>query len=127
MRREIPPGKEDRNREEQSEHHQRREAAPEKDMGQAAGDNAQMGEILTSAMRHSVGRPAISMEGGTIITYGAACPPPSELPLKLYRETAKSALIASADFVVSNLTMRRNSPTERGAKLLPWKKLYLTE
>ena len=47
------------------------------------------------------------MGGGTIITYGAACPPPSELPLKLHREAAKSALTVGADFVVSNLTMRR--------------------
>jgi len=73
VRREISPGKEDRSREEQSEHHHRRKAAPEKDMGQAAGDNARMGMmILTSAMRHSVGRPAMGMGGGTVITYGAA-------------------------------------------------------
>ena len=53
----------------------------------------------------SVGRPAMSMEGGTIITYGAACPPPSDLPLKIYRETVKSAPTIGADFVVSNLTV----------------------
>ncbi len=57
------------------------------------------------------------MGGGTIRTYGAVHPPPSVLPLKIYRETAKSALTVSADFVVSNLTMRRIYQSKRGVEM----------
>ena len=75
MRRDVPPGREGTGREEPSEHDQRRKAAP----GRAAGDYARMGMmILASAMRHSIGRPAMGMEGGTVISYEAVCQPPSE-------------------------------------------------
>lgn len=48
--------------EEWSEHYQRRETAE----GKAVGRDSHKGiMILASAMRHSVGRPAMSMEGGT--------------------------------------------------------------
>lgn len=64
------------------------------------------------------------MGGGTIITYGAVHPPPSALPFKIYRETAKSALTVGADFVVSNLTMRREYETVCTAYLpcVGWKR-----
>ena len=65
----------------------------------------------------------MSMEGGTIITYGAACPPPSDLPLKIYRETVKSAPDAGADFVVSNLTMRRESSKEGSTQFTVMEKI----
>ena len=49
--------------------------SPQSSHGRAAGQEAYMGMmILASAMRHSVGRPAMGMEGGG--TYGAACQPP---------------------------------------------------
>ena len=40
--------------------------APRSSRSKAAGQDTDMGRILASAMRHSVGRPAMGMEGGTI-------------------------------------------------------------
>lgn len=59
--------------EEWSEHYQRRETAE----GKAVGRDSHKGiMILASAMRHSVGRPAMSMEGGhEPMRQGAACRP----------------------------------------------------
>ena len=58
-----------------SEHGQRRKAA----YGTAAGDEAHTGMmILASAMRHSVGRPATGMGGGTLNPMERLCQPPSE-------------------------------------------------
>ena len=36
------------------------------------------GPELYAEMRHSIGRPAMGMEGGTVISYEAVCQPPSE-------------------------------------------------
>ena len=63
-----------------SEHHR----AGEQPGGKAVGRDPAGRMILASAMRHSVGRPATGMGGGTR-TYGAARQPPSGLPLKFYR------------------------------------------
>ena len=58
-----------------SEHGQRRKVA----YGTAAGDEARIGMmILASAMRHSVGRPATGMGGGTLNPMERLCQPPSE-------------------------------------------------
>ena len=55
----------------QSDKHRRCEAA----VGKAVGKDTQTGiMILALATRHRVERPAISMEGGTVISYGAAPP-----------------------------------------------------
>lgn len=44
-------------------------------IGRAVGKDAQAGiMILALATHHRVERPAISMEGGTVISYGAALP-----------------------------------------------------
>ena len=44
-------------------------------IGKAVGKDTQTGiMILALATRHRVERPAISMEGGTVISYGAALP-----------------------------------------------------
>ena len=40
--------------------------APQSSYGKAAGQETHMGRILASAMRHSVGRPAMGMGGGTL-------------------------------------------------------------
>ena len=61
-----------------------------------------MGLILASAMRHSVGCPAMGMGGGTIELW-SGLPPPSGPPLKQHREMAKSAPTGNADFVEINL------------------------
>ena len=66
-----------------SEQSQRRKAA----YGTAAGDEARTGMmILALAMRHSVGRPATGMGGGTINPMERLCPPPSESAFAFYRE-----------------------------------------
>ena len=64
-----------------------------------------MGLILASAMRHSVGCPAMGMGGGTIELW-SGLPPPSGPPLKQHREMAKSAPTGNADFVEINLMVR---------------------
>ena len=61
-----------------SEHGQRRKAA----YGTAAGDEAHTGMmILASAMRHSVGRPATGMGGGTKILWSGFASRRLKLPL----------------------------------------------
>ena len=40
--------------------------APQSSYGKAAGQETHMEKILASAMRHSVGRPAMRMGGGTL-------------------------------------------------------------
>lgn len=79
-----------------SDQHQRRKAVD----GNTAGQNAHTGEILASAMRHSVGRPAMGMGGGTLDLWSGS-QPPSALPLNVRCKTEKSAPLNGADFVVS--------------------------
>ena len=55
--------------------------------------------ILASAMRHSVGRPATGMGGGTLDLWSGR-QPPSAMPLDIRCETEKSAPLSDADFVV---------------------------
>ena len=53
--------------------------APQSCYGTAAGHELHMGMmILASAMRHSVGRPATGMGGGTINPMERPCQPPSD-------------------------------------------------
>ena len=71
-----------------SEHGQRRKAAH----GTAAGDEPHTGMmILASAMRHSVGRPATGMGGGTKNPMERLCQPPSEAAFVFYREQPNTA------------------------------------
>ena len=71
-----------------------------------------MGSILASAMRHSVGRPAMGMEGGTIDLWSG--PPAAVWPaFEKHREAAKTAPTNRADFVEINLTVRHNSRERR--------------
>ena len=78
-----PPVKGGQNTGGWSEQGQRRKAT----YGTAAGDEARTGMmILALAMRHSVGRPATGMGGGTINPMERLCPPPSESAFVFYRE-----------------------------------------
>ena len=79
-----------------SEHGQRRKAAH----GTAAGDEPHTGMmILASAMRHSVGRPATGMGGGTKNPMERLCQPPSEAAFVFYREQPNTAPPNGAKFV----------------------------
>ena len=78
-----------------SEHGQRRKAA----QGTAAGHETYAGLILASAMRHSVGRPATGMGGGTKNPMERLCQPPSEPAFALYREQLNTAPPDGAKFV----------------------------
>lgn len=90
-----------------SEHGQRRKAA----LGTAAGDEAYAGLILASAMRHSVGRPATGMGGGTKNPMERLCQPPSDPAFVLYREQRNTEAAISAKFVGEmRLTVKRISP-----------------
>lgn len=81
-----------------SEHGQRRKAA----YGTAAGDEPHTGMmILASAMRHSVGRPATGMGGGTKNPMERLCQPPSEAAFVFYREQPNTAPPSGAKFVVN--------------------------
>lgn len=72
----------------QSDKHRRCEAA----VGKAVGKDTQTGiMILALATRHRVERPAISMEGGTVFSYGAARPPPSGIAFEQIRDKKRSA------------------------------------
>ena len=55
--------------------------------------------ILASAMRHSVGRPATGMGGGTKNPMERLCQPPSEPAFALYREQPNTAPPDGAKFV----------------------------
>ena len=55
--------------------------------------------ILASAMRHSVGRPATGMGGGTLDLWSGR-QPPSALPMNIRCETEKSAPLSDADFAI---------------------------
>lgn len=57
--------------------------------------------ILASAMRHSVGRPATGMGGGTKNPMERLCQPPSEAAFVLYREQENIAPPNGAKFVVN--------------------------
>jgi len=81
-----------------SEHGQRRKAA----YGKAAGHEPHTGMmILASAMRHSVGRPATGMGGGTNDPMERICQPPSEVAFVLYREQENTAPPSDTKFVVN--------------------------
>ena len=56
--------------------------------------------ILASAMRHSVGRPATGMGGGTINPMERLCQPPSDPAFVLYREQPNTVPPSGAEFVV---------------------------
>lgn len=61
-------------------------------VGRAVGNEVQTGiMILALATRHRVERPAISMEGGTVFSYGAARPPPSGIAFEQIRDKKRSA------------------------------------
>ena len=98
-----------------SEHGQRRKAA----LGTVAGHEARTGMmILASAMRHSVGRPATGMGGGTLNPMERLCQPPSESAF-LRREQRNTEAAISAKFVGEmRLTVKRISPL----KYVLWRK-----
>ena len=74
--------------------------APQSCYGTAAGHELHMGMmILASAMRHSVGRPATGMGGGTKNPMERLCQPPSEPAFALYREQLNTAPPDGAKFV----------------------------
>ena len=73
--------------------------APQSCYGTAAGHEPHTGEILASAMRHSVGRPATGMGGGTKNPMERLCQPPSEPAFALYREQLNTAPPDGAKFV----------------------------
>lgn len=112
MRRETPPGKEAGSREEQSEHHQRRKAALDK-KGPRCGRQCTYGDDDTYVGYASQRRTSRHEHGGRHDNLPMERLARRRLHrlLKIYRETAKSALTVSADFVVSNLTMRREYET----------------
>ena len=86
-----------------SEHHR----AGEQPGGKAVGRDPAGRMILASAMRHSVGRPAMGMGGGTK-TYGAALPAAVWIAFAMIPLYENRAETTGAVFVVSCHVMRPN-------------------
>lgn len=74
--------------------------------------------ILASAMRHSVGRPAMGMGGGTERPMERLCLPPFEMPL-IFARTGRPAPFQTAR-VLSKLNAGKPEPVP-AYSLLPWK------